>query len=214
MAAGLALIGWLGFRLLRTVRTASAHLLLLATTDPLTGRPNHRTLVTLLDREVARGVRYERPFGLLFIDIDRFKALNDQYGHSAGDAALCAFAGHVAAQLRSVDVVGRWGGEEFLAILPESDGQVALTVAEHVRSSVAAHDFGAGCGGHMTCSIGVAGFPADGATRDGLVEAADRAMYAAKGKGRNQVLPASDVVVRAASAHRRRTDPREATGRR
>jgi diguanylate cyclase (GGDEF)-like protein/putative nucleotidyltransferase with HDIG domain len=173
------------------LQTAHDELAALATSDPLTGIPNHRAVNTFLDLELERSRRYSRSFALLFIDIDHFKALNDGYGHATGDAALKEFAFIVSSCLRTVDVVGRWGGEEFVAILPEMSDGDALAVAERIRATVAQRAFAAAPGAHITCSIGVAHYPTDATERSALIELADRAMYTAKHLGRNQVLAAS-----------------------
>lgn len=183
----------------RALMGANARLEALATTDPLTGLPNHRAMVTVLDQELERAHRFGRPCALLFLDLDHFKALNDGYGHAAGDTVLREVAAVARRALRGVDVLGRWGGEEFIALLPETDAQAALDVAERVRAVVAAHPFPVGGGAHLSCSIGVAAHP-DAATRDGLVDAADRAMYAAKRLGRNQARTSADPAVVALTA--------------
>jgi diguanylate cyclase (GGDEF)-like protein len=179
------------------LQAANSRLEALATTDALTGMPNHRALVAALDYELERAQRYGRSCSVLFIDLDHFKALNDGCGHAGGDAALRELAQVFRAALRSVDVLGRWGGEEFIALLPELEGDAALAVAERVRMAVSARMFQVGGGVHLTCSIGVASYPQDAAERDSLVERADRAMYAAKRLGRNQVRAADDAAVRA-----------------
>jgi two-component system cell cycle response regulator len=168
----------------------------LATTDPLTELPNHRATIAALEREVERAQRTARPFVALFIDLDHFKALNDAYGHSAGDSVLREFAAVARGTLRSMDVFGRWGGEEFLAILPETDAAAAAGAAERLRAAVASHRFAVGGGIHLTCSVGLAEWaPPDSA--DQLVAAADGALYAAKHLGRNQIRAADDPAVAA-----------------
>ena len=181
----------------RTARlqTANATLEALATTEPLTGLPNHRALVELIDREIERAHRYNRSFALLFIDLDHFKALNDSCGHEAGDAALKELGLVAKDCLRAVDALGRWGGEEFVALLPETDLSTAVKVAERLRAMVAAHRFGPGGGIYLTCSIGLSVFPNDAGARSELVSSADRAMYASKMLGRNQVRLASDPII-------------------
>ena len=176
-------------------RVLQERILALATTDPITELPNHRALLAQLEQELERAQRYERACSLLFLDLDHFKALNDGYGHGAGDTVLCEFAGVVRAQLRGMDTVGRWGGEEFLAILPELQADEALALAEEVRAVVAAHTFNVGGGIHLTCSVGVASSPVHAQEREGLLSAADHAMYAAKRFGRNQVRTANDPAV-------------------
>jgi diguanylate cyclase (GGDEF)-like protein len=170
-------------------------MLALATTDPVTDLPNHRGLIDRFDQELERVHRYERFCSLLFLDLDHFKALNDGYGHAVGDAILCEFADLVRTQLRDMDTVGRWGGEEFIVILPELPAEDALHLAEEIRTTVATHTFRIGGGIHLTCSIGLASYPWHAQEREGLLRAADQAMYAAKRFGRNQVRAAHDPAV-------------------
>lgn len=141
-------------------------ILALATTDPITALPNHRALVSLLDQELARAQRYTRCCALLFLDLDHFKAINDGYGHIAGDSVLCECAQVIQTTLRRMDTLGRWGGEEFVAILPELAVDEAAAWAEEVRVAVASHVFRAGGGLHLTCSIGLASFPLHARTRE------------------------------------------------
>ncbi len=186
----------------QALAAANGRLEALATTDALTGLPNHRAMVTALDLELERAHRFGRPCALLFLDLDHFKALNDGYGHAAGDAVLRELAAVARRALRGVDTLGRWGGEEFVALLPEASAAAATEAAERVRAAVAAHAFPVGGGAHLTCSLGVATYPAHAAARDGLVDAADRAMYAAKRLGRNQVRAADDPAAAALAAER------------
>jgi two-component system cell cycle response regulator len=167
----------------------------LATTDPLTELPNHRALLSMLDQELERSLRYERSCSLLFLDIDHFKALNDGYGHASGDTVLREFSSTVRALIRAVDNIGRWGGEEFVVILPETQVEAALNAAERIRTAIGRHAFGIGGGMHLTCSIGVASFPVHAHNRETLVAAADQGMYGAKRLGRNQVRAAGDPAV-------------------
>ena len=177
------------------LQEANARLEALATTDPLTGLPNHRTLVAALDAETARVRRNGKFCSLLFLDVDHFKKFNDTHGHSIGDAVLSEFAACVSACLREEDTLGRWGGEEFLALLPGVGLAEALEVGERVRDAVAGHPLKAGGGLRMTCSIGAAACPAQEASRQALVDAADTALYAAKRLGRNQVRGAGDPAI-------------------
>ncbi len=179
---------------------ANARLESLATTDPLTGLPNHRALIAAIEQELNRSRRHLYPCTLLFMDLDHFKAINDGYGHSAGDAILREFASTVQSLLRGIDTLGRWGGEEFVVILPETGTEDALIVAERVRAAIAVHTFQMGGGLRLTCSLGVAAYPADAQEREELVVASDRAMYGAKMLGRNQVRVASDPAILALDA--------------
>jgi two-component system cell cycle response regulator len=181
----------------REVHAAHDELAALATKDPLTGLPNHRALVAVIEGELERSARYARSCAVLFLDVDHFKALNDSYGHAAGDAVLRELGGVVSRCLRTIDTIGRWGGEEFVVVLPESGGDGAWDAAERLRATIAAHHFAAADGPHLTCSVGVAVYPEDGQDRATLVESADRAMYAAKRLGRNQAITASDPAVTA-----------------
>jgi diguanylate cyclase (GGDEF)-like protein len=200
LVVGVVVIGLLGFRLARVIGETNARLMALATRDPLTGQYNQRTLVETLDRTLAHANRYGTPCAILFLDIDHFKALNDTHGHPAGDAALKWFACSIAARVRGVDMVGRWGGEEFMAIFPETDGATALAAAERMRAAIATTPFDAVHGAHITCSIGVASYPDDGESRETLIAAADLALYRAKRQGRNQVCRANDPQARRAAS--------------
>lgn len=184
----------------RLLAEANRRLEALATIDPLTDLPNHRAMVAALDGELERAQRWGQSFAVLFLDIDHFKSLNDGYGHNVGDAALREFATVVRTTLRAVDTVGRWGGEEFMALLPQLNSVEALLIAERVRLAVATHAFTTS-DVHMTCSVGVAVYPMDGSERKQLVAAADHAMYAAKHLGRNQVRSTQFITPRSRLAH-------------
>jgi diguanylate cyclase (GGDEF)-like protein len=158
----------------------------LATTDSLTAVPNHRALTLSLRAEFERARRYHRPLAILFLDIDHFKRINDEHGHAAGDTALASFAGIVSSTLRSADSFGRWGGEEFLAVLPETDHDEALATAERVRDAVGHQSIASIGAGMLTCSIGVAVCPEHATDPNALIAVADRAMYAAKSLGRDR----------------------------
>jgi len=172
---------------------ANARLHALATTDALTGLSNRRAMEVAVDTEIERSVRYGRSCALIFLDLDHFKSVNDTSGHQAGDDTLSELSLFIQNALRASDIVGRWGGEEFVAILPETDTAGAKIVALELRRLIEQQKFSAAGGIRLTCSIGVATFPSDAANRDALVDAADKAMYAAKQMGRNQVRLASDL---------------------
>lgn len=180
----------LAYRALRARTHRSARLENLADLDPVTNLLNHRALVSVLDLALERS---SGACSVLFLDLDRFKRLNDTFGHPAGDRALHEFGSVVRAVLRSTDNLGRWGGEEFVAILPETDAEPAMMVAERIRAAVAQHAFWAVGGGHLTCSFGLATYPYDADSRDALLDVADRAMYTAKRLGRNQVRSARSL---------------------
>jgi diguanylate cyclase (GGDEF)-like protein len=121
----------------KALEEANARLQELATSDPLTRLPNHRTLITLLDQTLERTQTMESPCSFLFLDFDHFKAINDQYGHLAGDTILCELATVIHSALREDDLLGRWGGEEFGVVLPDTDYEQALTIGERIRSTIA-----------------------------------------------------------------------------
>ncbi len=167
-----------------------------ATTDPLTGLPNHRALQAALTAELERAQRYQRSCTLLFIDLDHFKALNDGYGHATGDEVLIAFGQRLAHCVRGIDTVGRWGGEEFIVILAETTMDEAQEIAERIHRMVSQQPFAISGGLHLTCSIGIASYPAHATGLNVLINAADQAMYAAKRLGRNQHRMIDDPAVR------------------
>lgn len=156
--------------------------------DGLTTLYNHRTFQELLGLELARAQRHGTPVSLLMIDIDRFKQINDTLGHQAGDAVLRQLASLLLDSARNIDQVCRYGGEEFVLILPMTTTQEALHVAERMRKLVEVHEFACGPGHYrrLTVSIGVASYPLHAQTQPALIAAADAAMYAAKQAGRNR----------------------------
>jgi diguanylate cyclase (GGDEF)-like protein len=157
-----------------------------AATDGLTGLPNARSVREALARTVAQADRSAAPLSAVALDLDHFKALNDRHGHQAGDEALAAVGAALRGALRESDFVGRWGGEEFLVLLPDTELDGAATVAGKLRELIAGLTIPAVPGG-VTASLGVASIPADAATGDELVRAADRALYGAKAAGRDRV---------------------------
>ncbi len=158
-----------------------------ATHDTLTDLLNRRKLDDLLATEVARHARDGQPLAVLLLDIDHFKAYNDTHGHQVGDRVLCSVAEVLNARMRVTDQPGRWGGEEFLAILPNTDADGAWTLAEEIRSALADMSPVVEGAGSITISAGVATL-ADGETPDGLVKRVDDALYRAKEEGRNRVI--------------------------
>lgn len=169
-------------------RRAEEELLRLAATDPLTGAYNRREFTAIAEREARRSSRYHHPLSILMLDIDHFKRLNDTYGHAAGDKALQRFTLLCTNTLRNVDVFGRWGGEEFVALLPETDIQGAAVIAERLRKLTAENVLTVG--DHKISfgvSIGVAEFK-DGETGiDAALGRADSAVYDAKKAGRDRI---------------------------
>jgi diguanylate cyclase (GGDEF)-like protein len=163
----------------------------LATTDPLTGLFNRRGWLQAGLRELDRAERYGRPLATLILDLDLFKRVNDSYGHPVGDEVLRETADRLRSCLRKIDLIGRYGGEEFMALLPECDLPSAEMVAQRVRRAVEAPVFATSAGDvQVTTSIGVASSEVEPLDLDALLRAADRALYSAKDGGRNQVCAA------------------------
>ena len=160
----------------------------LAAHDDLTGLLNRRRMSEVVQAERERCVRSRRPLVLALLDLDFFKLVNDRYGHAAGDAVLCAFAGRVLDNLRSTDVLARWGGEEFLLLLPETSLDGALVLLERVRREVAELCVETANGEiRLTVSIGVAAGRVQ-ETMEQVLEHADEALYQAKAQGRDRVV--------------------------
>jgi len=156
----------------------------LSSTDPLTGLANRLTLDRVLTEETARQGRHGRAFSVIISDIDHFKLINDQHGHAEGDAALQAVAEALSGLVRGTDVVGRFGGEEFLVVCPETNLAGAGRLAEKLRRAVVAREYAAGS--KLTMSFGVAeSQPGEPPSR--LVSRADAALYRAKALGRDRV---------------------------
>lgn len=182
-------------RLREALRTQS-------TRDPLTGLYNRRYLEEMLEREIRRAVRAGHPLGLLMLDLDHFKNFNDTYGHDAGDTVLRESAAFLGRSIRIEDVACRFGGEEFVIILPTADLQAAQARAERIRSKIrelAVLHQGNSLG-KITVSIGVAGLPLHGTSPKELLNAADAALYRAKREGRDRVVVAGPPVSEAMAA--------------
>lgn len=159
-----------------------------ATFDRLTGVANRQSLLAALFAEVERAGRYERPLSVAFVDIDHFKTVNDTYGHGVGDVVLRGVAQTIAANLRASDMIGRYGGEEFMLILTETGVEEGATLTEKLRTLVQRQRFAVDGGADLsvTISIGIAGGSGAQLRMDTLVRDADAAMYSAKSLGRNQ----------------------------
>jgi diguanylate cyclase (GGDEF)-like protein len=163
-------------------------LLRLAATDPLTGAFNRREFTALADQESQRANRYNHPLSIMMLDLDHFKKLNDTYGHAAGDKALQRFTTLCCNALRTVDIFGRWGGEEFVALLPETDAEGAAIIAERLRKIVAQSILVFNEQKiQFTTSIGIAQYRSGELTVEGPLSRADSAVYDAKKAGRNQI---------------------------
>ena len=160
-----------------------------AITDTLSGLYNRRGLFELGRREVERAHRFHRPLAAMMLDIDLFKNINDEHGHLTGDRVLANLYGRCAQELRQIDILGRYGGDEFVALLPETDLESARLVAERMRGIVANATFAYGTSPvKVTISVGVAALNGNCADLETLIERADQALYAAKQSGRNCVV--------------------------
>ena len=157
-------------------RRVEAQLLHLAVTDPLTGLSNYRKFIDVLDGEIRRADRTDRPFAILFVDVDKLKLINDNLGHIAGNQALCRVANALRGSCRSIDTVARFGGDEFAMVLPEAEEKAAHIVAERIANRLA-HDRD---GPTITVSVGVAVYPTNGNRKESLMNAADSDLYKAK----------------------------------
>lgn len=158
-----------------------------ARTDELTDLPNFRAFRERIDAEIARAVRYPERFGVLVLDLDRFKQYNDKFGHLAGNEALQRVARALHIAVRSVDFAARYGGEEFAVILPQIEAATLATIAERVRALVESLPAPAN-GSSLTISIGGALYPEDGTSVEALFHVADERLYQAKREGRNRVV--------------------------
>jgi diguanylate cyclase (GGDEF)-like protein len=171
----------------RKVRERTEALQHLTEIDPLTGLLNRRGMTDRFEKEIARQARQSGSLGMLLLDLDYFKQVNDTYGHAAGDVALCATANILRSMKRSYDHAGRWGGEEFLLLLPDCGEADLLAIAERIREAVAALRIETGTQTFLfTVSIG-AHRPNTPQTLDAMLHQVDKALYAAKDAGRNCV---------------------------
>jgi diguanylate cyclase (GGDEF)-like protein len=174
-----------------------------ATRDGLTGVWNRNALFEVIGRELARSTRERLPLAVVMADLDRFKQVNDVYGHLAGDAVLREAARRMSACMRPYDAIGRYGGEEFVVVLPGCDAVTGRHQAERLRAALADEPFHiCNCETSVTCSLGVAWTGDAEVSCDSLIRAADQALYEAKRGGRNrvQVAPVADVPVRVLTA--------------
>ena len=150
----------------------------LAVTDPLTGLSNYRTLINVMETEIQRSRRTGRQFGILLLDLDGLKSINDRHGHLVGSRAICRLANVLRVHSRAMDTAARYGGDEFAVVLPEAGEEAAASVSQRIRERLA-ND---GEIPHVTVSVGAAVFPQDGETIDALFNAADRVLYGMKGR--------------------------------
>ena len=186
---------------LNEIRTLRDQLRDQATRDPLTNLYNRRYLEEMLLQELARASRENYPIGVIMMDIDRFKRVNDTCGHKAGDEVLQALAALIISHIRRFDAACRFGGEEFVIVMPRLPGEMARERAEFLRKEFANMPLPcADMKTSPTLSIGLASYPLDGNDSEQLLNAADQALYAAKSSGRNRVVVYSELVERRGSS--------------
>ena len=160
-----------------------------ATVDTLTQLSNRGSVLSFLEKHTDLSRRYKRPLSLILCDLDHFKEVNDRHGHAAGDMVLRSFGLIATGRLRGSDLVGRIGGEEFLVVLPETEGREAVTVAEGLRAALAAEPFllPSGLDLRVTCCFGVVDYTSNDVDGGSMLARADMALYRAKSLGRNRV---------------------------
>lgn len=158
-----------------------------AVTDGLTGVYNYKTLMQTLRTELRRAQRHGNPLAFVMADVDYLKRYNDRFGHMAGSEVLAQVAALLTSNCRNTDIVGKYGGDEFAIILPQTGVQGAMAVGERVRAAIAAHRFANVELGEITCSFGIAAFPEDGAEPHTLICEADQQLFQAKRAGKNTI---------------------------
>jgi len=185
----LVLLAYVAMVIAREQRRARDAAIRLSTVDPLTGLFNRTFFFAAVDREIARSARSNRGFCLLMMDLDELKAINDKYGHYFGDRVLRGIGEVIRSGVRRIDTAARYGGDEFVVLLPETDPTGAYVLAEKVRIGVTDLDVPvSGSRIQPSISVGVVSFPDDGRTSDELLINADQAMYASKRGGKNRVM--------------------------
>jgi diguanylate cyclase (GGDEF)-like protein len=205
---------WLVFTLCAAIMYAARRwreidvLLQEAETDPLTGLSNRRKIESWLAREFDRALRYERPLSIVMMDIDHFKRVNDSYGHAIGDLVLTSIARRITRRMRVSDHFGRWGGEEFILICPETDTTDAMLVADRMRRTIRQKPMRKA--GTVTASFGVSTYSGQGDYED-LIAEADAYLYVAKQQGRDRTI--SRLVVMAQDRMRKEGIPIEVDAR-
>jgi diguanylate cyclase (GGDEF)-like protein len=182
----LALIGpaVIGTQIIRRDQVLQQTMIRMSQEDYLTGLYNRRRITELLENEIRRATRYNTMFFVILTDVDQFKSVNDRHGHQAGDEALTKISVVIRSSVRGTDLVGRWGGEEFVIISPETDISGGFSLAEKIRTRLESADLGEI--DHRTASFGVTAF-ADGDDVEDIIARADAGLYAAKQDGRNRV---------------------------
>jgi diguanylate cyclase (GGDEF)-like protein len=172
----------------------------LSITDGLTGAYNYRFLIDALTKEIGRAERFKEVFSIIMLDVDGLKEYNDVHGHLKGSGVIKRISRLVTRELRSIDMLCKYGGDEFMVLLPRTSKQGASLAAERIRASINSHRFaGERLTGKITASMGIASYPKDGRTVEGLISSADKALYKAKRHGRNKVWVSGDKTPYTAS---------------
>ncbi|HEY0444593.1 MAG TPA: GGDEF domain-containing protein [Candidatus Limnocylindrales bacterium] len=183
----LVLLAYVAMVIAREQRRARDAAIRLSTVDPLTGLFNRTFFFAAIEREIARSARSGRGFCLLMMDLDELKAINDKHGHFMGDRVLSGVGDVIRDGVRRIDISARYGGDEFVVLLPETEATGAYVLAEKIRIGAADLKV-AGTDVRTSLSVGVVSYPDDGKTADELMISADRAMYASKRSGKNRVM--------------------------
>lgn len=199
--APLALVAYVTTMLSADTRKAMSEIKTLSETDDLTGILNRRAFLSLSSHTVNLSQRYGRDFSIIMMDSDSLKTVNDAYGHEAGDELLKAMVSHAQQELRRPDLLARYGGDEFVLLLPDTNSEGARLTAERIRERIAATPLNVGnLKLDITASMGVATYPEHGADYQLVFDAADTALYASKSKGKNRVTVAHPVKSSRAAA--------------
>jgi diguanylate cyclase (GGDEF)-like protein len=189
MSTPMILVAYITTMLSADIRFAVDKIKQVSDTDELTGLYNMRAFSAMLQRSFKQAVRYGHPLSVVMIDSDNLKQVNDAHGHEAGNRLLQHLVRCIREQLRGSDIMARYGGDEFILMLPETNNKGAQEMSERIRKSVELSRFSVREGDtNVTASLGVASYPEDGGNLDVILEKADKAMYRAKQKGRNRVV--------------------------
>ena len=193
LAAPMILVAYITTMLSADIRHAVDKIKQVSDTDELTGTYNMRAFSSMLQRAFRQSVRYGHALSVVMIDSDNLKQINDTHGHESGNRLLQHLVRCIREQLRGSDVMARFGGDEFIVLLPETNNKGALEMAERIRKAVEVSRFDVRSGDtNITVSLGVASYPEDGGNLDVILDKADKAMYRAKQRGRNKVVAYTD----------------------
>lgn len=191
--APMLLVGYITTMLSADIRTALSRIKIISETDELTGIYNVRAFTSLADRLHKQSIRYSQPYSVLMVDSDNLKTVNDTYGHEAGNRLLKLTVTCIQQGLRETDIFARYGGDEFVVLLPQTKADGALQVAERIRTAIAATPLDThGKDLATTVSIGIASFPSQGAELAVVMNRADQALYTSKKHGRNRCAVSGD----------------------